>query len=1828
MNIISMHGRRMLALTLLVCGCCVAGVAQGYRDVTAEALVNPSFELADTSTPLSAATATNISEAYGWTLPTGTSNMAVADTTTTAIGFTNSKGGVRPSDGSFFLWYRKGWGNLSTVVSTTTRPLAAGKYYVEVDYKAADYSNNNNHATNGTKMSIVVADADGQSLGQSTDARRAHSFANGSSNPGSDTYLATVPWTRLGCFFTVKETGVAILSVKAALVNNGRSDICLDNVRVYHIDDDTTDGQTAFPLDVTGTLANPSFEAGAGGTSWTAHSYNGWTVARSGSEIKADGGTYAQVFGERLDGLLVFNAWDNSSTTDKTLSQQVNGLPAGRYRLQATVTGATGGQFSIFAGDSVRQVTVADGAAVQTETLDFDKATDAPITVGLQSTVFYKVDNFRLAYIGKDVSQARAEYAQALTLAQAVMARAADLGDLTATEKMTLQAAIEQQPEATLEGYQAAADSLRQAAQALARAEHEQVKRHYAAEMELGSWTNSNVTTNQGQHWDGSSTSPYYEQKDGWGNSAWTMSMSQAVTLPAGRYALRAAGRHSAGDMTMALAVSASGKTLASASDFPSGDTGLGINLDGQASVLPADGAGFANQGNGYGWQWRYLPFELQTETTVTVAVTGEAREAKQWMSICDIALLREGASQGNFDTNPTKTVGQVTTSVVLTEPVDYVVTSSSAPFATSGSVDIAHEDATIILSGVKPSEADAWLPFVKVYGKDAVEGTNCSIRIYGNGAMIVPYGSFVQPLTVYDGLNLTGEQKSDFTVGDRRSLKNNVFNNKIRSFKLKRGYMVTLATGADGKGYSRVFIADKANRRVNLPTTSKILDHHVSSLRLSKWNDVTKKGYAGSNATINSLLNTTWCYNWDAGWHEWDDREYVTQHHHEGWPSIENVGNNGPTANILGNNEPDNTADQRETVSSVSEVLAHWQEMMATGKRLGSPAMASNLTGWLYPFIDSIDARGWRCDFIAVHAYYYQDWAAWQTTLKEIHERTGRPIWITEMNYGANWTGWPGSNTNGNADNYAIEKQHFAPVIDGLEQTGWVERYAVYNEVQNCRKVYNSGDASLKSKNYLTPMGEYYAAKKSNIAYNASYGYTPKALPMKDPTITGATLQDGTLQLSWSDPNEEFSDSVIVERLDERGLWQTASLCTPQEDNPLFSLCLLETGNATYRIRTVDYLGRSHYSAMASVGPVDGVGSAVTVDGRTLYLGGNILANADFDEGLRGWTGGDGKELTWPAFEAYPVGGADGGAYLQAFKNEGAASGASLKRTVNLTASTPYYIGVFHNNNGGGYQTAALSTDGTTATATVLSLPAATVWSKAHATFESGDNTQLLFSYRWLGKSAQFDKFMVAQLFDTPAEAYADGVARIRQDMSDFMAWNQSQPVVNTLLAEASATVTATDAEAYATLASLLRQARRAVSDATSIDSLVSVAKTIAGFSLPGASALLAAVADAETPTSLQSIAELRTRLQQAVDEALPAQDKTAIITNADLSAATGWNTAAGTYKGGDQRLNTFGGRKCWNAWWNVSTATAAGRTLALTQELAGLPMGYYRLTADATTQHYCLSDQHSWMRTEADSSASPTLTYDRMQIPGIGDDDRWQTLSTQPLYVGEDGLATIGFQSSKQGVTEGAYDDDNRAGWWLASRFRLWYTPAYQRVVDAKGEWTTVCLPFAATPSDSVSVYTVTGRSADGSALYLTEVSNMEAGKPYVCRYHGSRITFLGGAATVSRPVTGGAMTGVFQSVNVPQGAYILDGGEWRKVENVADVALPHYSAYITSFDQLPVVEGGAASMPLQGIADGISDVISNDGGHVPYYNLAGQRTTSKHGVLVQKNKKIVRK
>ena len=712
--------------------------------------------------------------------------------------------------------------------------------------------------------------------------------------------------------------------------------------------------------------------------------------------------------------------------------------------------------------------------------------------------------------------------------------------------------------------------------------------------------------------------------------------------------------------------------------------------------------------------------------------------------------ILLSCAAFISYADNTVVNVKQVSTPVSITDNVDYAI-SSATPFLETGNVDIVNtENAIVILHGVKPSEASNWLAYIKINGQPAVEDENCQVRLHRNGTMILPFSEADAPLKLYTDIDQGGQFLSVKPSSSMMNLTGGPFNNKIRSFSIRRGYMVCLNTRADGTGYSRIFIADKTNRTVNLPA---ILDQKVTSVRVMRWYDANKRGFGGNSTDANNALKTTWCYNWDAGNNSWKDREYVVQHHHEGWPSFENLASNGTSPNLLGNNEPDNTADDREHPSSVSEVLKNWPKMMATGKRLGSPAVAGDYN-WLYQFIDSIDARGWRCDFVCVHAYWYSDWESWKSQLKQIHERTGRPIWITEMNYGANWTGWPGSNTNGNDANYAIHKQHFAPIIDGLEATDYIERYAAYNAVQDCRRVWLGGDK-------LTPSGKYYAEKNSGLAFNSGKGFTPKQPDMYNPSNLVVTWNDvdNTTNFSFYEPNGEYNRSMVIEKK-VGDKW--VEIDTPFQKEIPASYSISKDGLAfgdTYRIHIVTLNGVNRYSNEATCfRTIDKVGDVVVANGKEYYIGKNIITNGEFNDGLADWNDATAKPASQPGFQVVPFGGAEGDndAYLQSWMHTGGTGEGSLARNFTIEKGRKYYFGVMTKNNTGGYQKLSLSADGTAETKTVSTLTDCGKWQKQTAIFDSEDFTNLILRYRWLGSKARFDKFYLAPVYDSREAALA----------------------------------------------------------------------------------------------------------------------------------------------------------------------------------------------------------------------------------------------------------------------------------------------------------------------------------------------------------------------------------------------------------------------------------------------------------------------------------------
>lgn len=186
------------------------------------------------------------------------------------------------------------------------------------------------------------------------------------------------------------------------------------------------------------------------------------------------------------------------------------------------------------------------------------------------------------------------------------------------------------------------------ALQDLKVAEYNYVTTNYQYGVELGAWTSTGTNTSaadfNNEHWSGT-THSYKNQNDsngqGWNANSWSISFNQDVTLPAGNYVFKVAGRQASGDqVTTSLVVTntANSAELGSISDFPRSNSARGINKSG-ATSFNEDASAYANGGNGFGWEWRYVKFTLADDAVVNIAINSVATANHQWVSFGDYTL-------------------------------------------------------------------------------------------------------------------------------------------------------------------------------------------------------------------------------------------------------------------------------------------------------------------------------------------------------------------------------------------------------------------------------------------------------------------------------------------------------------------------------------------------------------------------------------------------------------------------------------------------------------------------------------------------------------------------------------------------------------------------------------------------------------------------------------------------------------------------------------------------------------------------------------------------------------------------------------------------------------------------------------------------------------------------------------------------------------------------------------------------------------------------------------------------------------------------------------
>jgi hypothetical protein len=368
----------------------------------------------------------------------------------------------------------------------------------------------------------------------------------------------------------------------------------------------------------------------------------------------------------------------------------------------------------------------------------------------------------------------------------------------------------------------------------------------------------------------------------------------------------------------------------------------------------------------------------------------------------------------------------------------------------------------------------------IKVNQQTAVYKTNLRLdNYYFGGTVIRSNSSSINALTIYEASNLAGNSAnlSVDVVHNGHTISNNM-NDKTVSFLLRRGFMVTFATAADGTNKSKNYIALEEDLIVHqLPD---YLLNDISFIRVVPWNWVTKKGIGGNFTG----LDEGWFYKWNNNGESTLNTEYGPM----AWGSnaadddddIELYKSIYKATHVLAFNESDHCEGQSGQYNNLCQTdvaVGLYKNLMKTGLRLVSPSGRENAPfGWLKEFHEKATAQDIRIDVIGVHWY---DWASnpenspnanpttvfnrFKDYLQRVYAIYKLPIWITEFNANPNRT-------------TSVNLEFMKLALPYLESLDYVERYAWFQPSSDVADYY-------EATNTLTNVGVFYKNQVSTPA-------------------------------------------------------------------------------------------------------------------------------------------------------------------------------------------------------------------------------------------------------------------------------------------------------------------------------------------------------------------------------------------------------------------------------------------------------------------------------------------------------------------------------------------------------------------------------------------------------------------------------------------------------------------------------------------------------------------------------------------------------------------------
>ena len=184
-------------------------------------------------------------------------------------------------------------------------------------------------------------------------------------------------------------------------------------------------------------------------------------------------------------------------------------------------------------------------------------------------------------------------------------------------------------------------------------------------------------------------------------------------------------------------------------------------------------------------------------------------------------------------------------------------------------------------------------------------------------------------------------------------------------------------------------------------------------------------------------------------------------------------------------------------------------------------------------------------------------------------------------------------------------------------------------------------------------------------------------------------------------------------------------------------------------------------------------------------------------------------------------------------------------------------------------------------------------------------------------------------------------------------------------------------------------------------------------------------------------------------------------------------------------------------------------------------------------------------------------------------------------------------------------------------------------KKIATVRGQWGTVCLPYAYNVPQGAEFYQIAGILKDHSKICLEIITTptIEAGKPVIYKAEANKLTFSEYGEKAKTPLSyndENNLRGFFETTGrAPLESYVLTGDTWCKVVSTRPALVP-YEAIIYKLDGMTELDSWVG--PTMPITDsdytGINENVNVNENTGMVYTLGGQRTTTQRGIVIETN------